>query len=124
MAVATAAAALLASGAGVASAAPAAAEAASHPAAAPPPRHVYPTKVAKLRVRTLPSTDSKVVKVLGAAGTKVTVDCYARGQAIGGDSIWYHIVAPAKGFVAAYYVKSGHDPARGVLACTAYYLQS
>ena len=34
-----------------------------------------------------------------------------------GDSIWYHIVKPARGFVAGFYLDTGHDPAAGIRPC-------
>jgi hypothetical protein len=101
---------VLASGV-IASAAPA--------AAATAPSKTFPTTVADVHVRSLPRTGrgSKKVKVLPAARTAVTVSCYVSGQAIGGDRIWYRITAPAAGYVAGFYLHTGHDPAKGITRC-------
>jgi len=80
--------------------------------------HVYSTLITGLRVRKTPSTAAPVLTVLGAAGTKVTVSCWARGTSVFGDSVWYHITAPHAGFVAGFYLNTGRDPAAGVPSCT------
>ena len=101
--------------AGPASAAPRSVQAAR--VAAAPSSHVYRTKIASLRVRAAANTSAKVLAVLGAAGTSVTVNCYALGTAIGGDNVWYHITAPHAGYVAGFYLNTGRDPAAGIPAC-------
>jgi hypothetical protein len=100
-------------------AAPAANAALARPAAAV---HHYRTVVTGLRVRKAPHTRAPVVHVLGAAGTRVSVSCFAVGSPVGGDRIWYHIVAPAVGFVAGFYLNTGRDPAAGVPACQVLHL--
>jgi hypothetical protein len=80
--------------------------------------HVFRTLHTGLRVRQLPSTSAKVVAVLGAVGSKVTVNCFTRGSTVLGDNVWYHIVKPHNGFVAGFYLATGGDPAAGVPACT------
>ena len=95
-------------------AAPAANAALARPAAAV---HHYRTVVTGLRVRKAPHTRAPVVHVLGAAGTRVSVSCFAVGSPVGGDRIWYHIVAPHNGFVAGVHLNTGQDPARGVRHC-------
>jgi len=79
--------------------------------------HHYRTVVRHLRVRKAPHTAAPVVHVLGAAGTRVSVTCFAVGSSVNGDRIWYHIVAPAAGFVAGFYLNTGRDPAAGIPAC-------
>ena len=84
--------------------------------------HHYRTVVRHLRVRKAPHTAAPVVHVLGAAGTRVSVACFAVGSSVNGDRIWYHIVAPAAGFVAGVYLNTGRDPAAGVPACEVLHL--
>ncbi|HWG64875.1 MAG TPA: SH3 domain-containing protein [Streptosporangiaceae bacterium] len=69
-----------------------------------------------LHVRKAPRTSSTSVAVL-KRHTRVTVNCYRFGTPVFGDSIWYHIVSPNKGFVAGYWLNTGRDPARGVVHC-------
>jgi Bacterial SH3 domain len=80
--------------------------------------HVFRTLHTGLRVRKRPSTSAKIVAVLGAVGSKVTVNCFTRGSTVSGDNVWYHIVQPRDGFVAGFYLATGGDPAVGVRACT------
>ena len=84
--------------------------------------HHYRTVVRHLRVRKAPHTAAPVVHVLGAAGTRVSVTCFAVGSSVNGDRIWYRIVAPAAGFVAGFYLNTGRDPAAGVPACEVLHL--
>ena len=84
--------------------------------------HHYHTVVTGLRVRRAPHTRAAVVHVLGAAGSPVSVNCFAVGSPVGGDRIWYHIVAPHAGFVAGFYLNTGRDPAAGVPACQVLHL--
>jgi Bacterial SH3 domain len=100
----------------LASAAPAAssrAQAATATAAA----HVYRTQATGLRVRARATTKSRVLGVLGKAGSKVTVNCYVLGQPIVGDAVWYHITKPKTGYVAGFYLNTGRDPAAGIVRC-------
>ena len=83
----------------------------------PAVQHAYQTVVADLRVHAAPRTSAATVAVLGAAGTRVAVDCYTLGTAVSGDSAWYHIVAPYTGYVAGFYLNTGRDPAAGVPRC-------
>ena len=80
-------------------------------------QHAYQTVVAALRVRSAPRTSATTVAVLGAAGTRVAVDCYTLGTSVSGDSAWYHLVAPYTGYVAGFYLNTGRDPAAGVPRC-------
>jgi uncharacterized protein YgiM (DUF1202 family) len=77
----------------------------------------YHTVVKGLHVRTRPTTAARITTVLGKVGTKITVNCYSRGQDISGDPIWYHIVTPRAGYVAGLNLDTGYDPAAGVPAC-------
>jgi hypothetical protein len=79
--------------------------------------HVYHTLAHGLHVRTRPTTAAPAVAVLGPAGSHVTVNCFAIGSSVFGDSVWYHIVKPATGFVAGFYLDTGRDPAAGIPAC-------
>jgi Domain of unknown function (DUF1906) len=83
----------------------------------PAVQHAYQTVVADLRVHAAPRTSAATVAVLGAAGTRVAVDCYTVGTAVSGDSAWYHTVAPYTGYVAGFYLNTGRDPAAGVPRC-------
>jgi uncharacterized protein YraI len=64
------------------------------------------TTVAGLNVRAGPSTSSKIVAKMSSAGSSVYIECYTRGQSIYGQTIWYRISQPHKGYVTAYYVKT------------------
>jgi hypothetical protein len=79
--------------------------------------HVYSTLAHGLHVRTRPTTAAAAIAVLGPAGSKVTVNCFAFGSSVFGDSVWYHIVNPLPGFVAGFYLNTGRDPAPGIPAC-------
>ena len=80
-------------------------------------RHVFHTLAHGLRVRTAPRTTATTIVRLGPAGTKVAVNCFVVGKPVFGDSVWYHIVRPARGFVAGFYLDTGHDPAAGIRPC-------
>ena len=75
------------------------------------------TTVPGLNVRAGPSTSSKVVGRMSTAGTAVSIDCYTRGQSIYGQTIWYRITAPHKGYVTAYYVRTDSSAAGAKRAC-------
>ncbi len=77
----------------------------------------YRTSVTGLRVRNAPRASVPIVSVLGAAGSRVWVNCYALGGSVSGDRVWYHVVAPDTGYVAGYYLNTGHDPAAGIPQC-------
>ena len=80
----------------------------------------FATNVIHVHVRNVPAVKrSKIVETLGAAGTRVTVDCYVAGRPVFGDRIWYHTTVPAKGYIAGFYLRSGHDPAARVPRCPA-----
>jgi len=101
-----------------ASAAPASAAAVLRTAALATARaHVYRTLVSGLAVRESATVTSMKRAVLGTAGTPVTVLCYAIGQSVGGDNIWYRITAPHAGVVVGFYLDTGSDPALGVPRC-------
>lgn len=62
--------------------------------------------VAGLNVRAAPTTASHIVGKLPSAGTSVHVECFTRGQAIHGQTMWYRISQPRRGYVTAYYVRA------------------
>ena len=64
------------------------------------------TTVAGLNVRAAPSTSSKIVARMSSAGSAVSIDCYTHGQSIYGQTMWYRIAAPHRGYVTAYYVQA------------------
>ena len=70
-----------------------------------------------LHVRTAPTTAATTIVRLGPAGSEVTVNCFAVGTSVFGDSVWYHIVKPLSGFVAGFYLDTGRDPAPGIRHC-------
>jgi len=80
--------------------------------------HVYSTLAHGLHVRKRPTTAATAIAVLGPAGSEVTVNCFAFGSSVFGDSVWYHIVKPLSGFVAGFYLNTGPDPASGIPACS------
>jgi hypothetical protein len=77
----------------------------------------YQTGVAGLLVRNAPSASAAIVGVLGPAGSRVAVNCYALGRSVSGDSVWYHLVAPHTGYAAGFYLNTGGDPAHGIPQC-------
>jgi hypothetical protein len=77
----------------------------------------YQTGVAGLLVRSAPGTSAAIVDVLGAAGSRVAVNCYSLGSSVSGDSVWYHLVAPQTGYAAGFYLNTGGDPAHGIPQC-------
>jgi hypothetical protein len=86
-------------------------------AQAPARTFVYQTLVDGLAVRAATSATSMKRAVLGAAGTKVRVRCYAVGQSVNGDNVWYRITAPSTGVVVGFYLNTGSDPALGIPRC-------
>ena len=75
------------------------------------------TTVPGLNVRAGPSTSSKIVARMSSAGTAVYIDCYTRGQSIYGQTIWYRITQPHKGYVTAYYVRTDSGAVGPKRAC-------
>jgi hypothetical protein len=80
-------------------------------------QHVYHTLAHGLHVRTAPTTAATTIVRLGPAGSPVTVNCFAVGTSVFGDSVWYHIVKPLSGYVAGFYLDTGRDPAPGIRHC-------
>ena len=70
-----------------------------------------------LAVRKAASSVSAKRAALGHRGTKVTVSCYAIGQPVSGDDVWYRIIAPHSGMVSGFYLATGRDPATGISPC-------
>jgi hypothetical protein len=87
------------------------------PSCVRPVQHVYQTLVTGLAVRAAPSSSSTKRGALGPAGTDVTVRCYAVGESVSGDHVWYRIAAPRTGMVAGFYLDTGRDPATGISHC-------
>jgi len=73
------------------------------------------TTVSGLNVRAAPSTYSKIVARMSSAGSAVSIDCYTHGQSIYGQTMWYRIAAPHRGYVTAYYVQA--DAGDVIRAC-------
>jgi hypothetical protein len=75
------------------------------------------TLVGGLSVRTAPSLRAKVTSHLGRKGSKIIVDCWARGSSVAGNPIWYHVAQPRHGYVTAHFVNSHKDPYPGLVKC-------
>jgi hypothetical protein len=89
------------------------------PRADPSPQsgRVYRTLVAGVHIRYWPTAFATRLATIQKMGSRVTVDCYVRGESIGGDDVWYHVTAPVAGFVSGAHLNTGHDPAYGIPAC-------
>ncbi len=106
--------------------APAASFAATAPAAVVPVRapvkapagHIYPTKIAKVHVRSLPSNaaGSHVLATLGTAGTQVTVTCLTRVTSAGVTHSWYRMAKPL-GYIAGRNLVLPPHQVTGLPAC-------
>jgi Bacterial SH3 domain len=70
-----------------------------------------------LNVRAAPSTASRIVGRLTTAGTSVNIVCYTRGQPIHGQTLWYRISQPRKGYVTAYYVRADSSTRANTPSC-------
>jgi Bacterial SH3 domain len=70
-----------------------------------------------VHIRSAPTAFLSIVRTLDRVGTKVTVNCWVAGEDISGDAIWYHTIAPDRGYVAGEHLDTGHDPAYGVPRC-------
>jgi uncharacterized protein YraI len=75
------------------------------------------TTVAGLNVRAGPSTSSKIVAKVSNAGSAVYIECYTRGESIYGQTVWYRISQPHKGYVTAYYVRTDSGAVGPKRAC-------
>ena len=73
------------------------------------------TSVPGLNVRAAPTTASRIVGRLPGSGTSVLVECSTRGQSIHGQTVWYRISSPHKGYVTAYYVRT--DSSTSAVRC-------
>ncbi len=76
------------------------------------------TLVAGVAVRTKPQVTSHLEGRIKTSGTKVKVQCYARGTRVAGNPVWYRLASPMRGFVTSYYLDSHYDPVAGVARCT------
>ncbi len=75
------------------------------------------TTVPGLNVRAGPSTSSKIVAKMNSAGSAVYIECYTRGQSVYGQTTWYRISQPHKGYVTAYYVRTDSGAVGPKRAC-------
>jgi hypothetical protein len=64
------------------------------------------TTVDGLRIRAQPTTASPIMGSMGIAGASVIPDCFIRGEAIHGNTTWYRISEPRRGYVSGYYVSA------------------
>lgn len=80
-------------------------------------REGFNTLVARLRIRSAPSTSASITAHLGHLGSRVKLNCYVRGTAVLQDRIWYHVIAPRAGYVSGRLLNTGGDPAPGVPRC-------
>ncbi|MEQ3553276.1 SH3 domain-containing protein [Pseudonocardia nematodicida] len=67
------------------------------------------TSIEGLQVRSGPGTGHGVVGTIPEVGTPVRVECWQRGEAIFGDTVWYRIASPEQGWVTNYYVRTTGD---------------
>jgi hypothetical protein len=79
-------------------------------------RRDYWTLNSGLIIRPRPRASGRVAR-LGGAGSELAIDCYAYGQAVRGDRVWYQVIAPRRGYVPGLHLNTGRDPAAGVPAC-------
>ena len=75
------------------------------------------TTVPGLNVRAAPTTSSTIVARMSNARTAVHIDCYTRGQSIYGQTKWYRISQPRKGYVTAYYIHTDSGTTGASRAC-------
>jgi hypothetical protein len=78
---------------------------------------VYHTLVGHLAIRVGPWTYLRAVGYTGGFGSAVRINCYAYGQRVYRDPVWYHASSPRPGWVAGFYLDTGRDPAPGVPIC-------
>ena len=68
------------------------------------------TTVDGLRIRAQPTTASPIMGSMGIAGASVIPDCFIRGEAIHGNTTWYRISEPRRGYdVIAHMPQHGID---------------
>ena len=78
--------------------------------------------IASVNMRAQPNTESSIIINI-ASGTVVALGCWAGGESINGDNIWYEVerdedypVGPM-GFVSGYWLDTGKDPLQSLRAC-------
>lgn len=69
------------------------------------------TSIPGVAVRSGPTTDAALVANIPESGTPVRVQCWTRGEAVSGDSVWYRIASPQRGYVTNYYIRTNGDHA-------------
>jgi uncharacterized protein YraI len=67
------------------------------------------TSIDGLSVRAEPTTAAAVVGTIVDDGTRVEIECWTRGAAVRGDTVWFRIGAPVAGYVTNYYVETTGD---------------
>lgn len=67
------------------------------------------TSIPGLNVREQPTTSSPVVASIDDTGTRVDITCYIHGEPVHGDTVWYRIDSPHRGYVTNYYVRTTGD---------------
>lgn len=67
------------------------------------------TSIDELNVRAEPTTSSPVVATIPEVDTGVRITCHTRGEAVRGDTVWYLIESPVRGYVTNYYVRTSGD---------------
>lgn len=97
--------------------APASAAVSAGRGAAPVHRVVLRTTVPGVSVRRAPDLHAQITSHLGARGTRVTVDCWARGSLVAGNPFWYHLAGPRHGYVTSHFINSRRDPYPGLVKC-------
>lgn len=75
------------------------------------------TTVSGLNIRAAPTTASPVVDRMSSAGSSVRIDCVTHGEAVHGQTTWYHITQPRVGYVSAYYIRTDNATATGLHSC-------
>jgi hypothetical protein len=78
---------------------------------------VIKTTVPGLVIRSRPSTSAARVLRLGAAGTRISVNCWTLGTTVAKNSVWYHTVSPKRGYVASVFTSPRKDPVAGLPRC-------
>lgn len=64
------------------------------------------TSVPGLNIRARPSTASPIIGSIAEAGAPVGVACSVRGAPVRGNTVWYRITTPRRGYVTSYYIRT------------------
>ena len=80
--------------------------------------HTYKTVGTNVNVRSTPFSGASIVTTIPKSGTNVTVTCYTDGSSVNGDKWWYMATVNGKhGYIAGYWLNTGHDPNTAVPFC-------